>query len=208
VATKNDDTHRVTRLLEELRAGRSEVAGELAELVYEDLLRTAAQRMGARQGVTLEPAALVNECWIRLARQRCDFENRSHFLAIASRLMLRVLLDADRRRAAVRRGGEHERVTLSFEVSAAEDESGVEVLPLQEALEQLERVAPRKAEVARLRGLGGLTIAETAAELGVSEATVERDWSFARAWLSRQVARLREEPAGPRAAEGDFSPDR
>jgi len=205
---KEDDTHRVTRLLGELRAGRSEVAEELAELVYEDLRRTAEQRMGGRRSITLEPAALVNECWIRLAGQRCDFESRAHFLAIASRLMLRVLLDADRRRAALRHGGEHERVTLSFDVPAAEDERGVEALLLQEALEQLERVAPRKAEVARLRGLAGLSITETAAQLGVSAATVERDWSFARAWLSRQVTRLRDRPAAPGAAGDDLSVDR
>lgn len=187
-----DDEHRVTRLLGELHAGRSEVAAELAELVHEDLRRVAERRMAGRRGVTLEPAALVNECWIRLTEQRCGFENRVHFLAVAGRIMLRVLLDAERRRAADRRGGGRERVTLSFEIPAAEEEAGVEAQELQEALEQLEHVAPRKAEVARLRGLGGLSIAETAAQLGVSAATVERDWAFARAWLSRQVLRLRE----------------
>lgn len=193
----SDETHRVTRLLGELRAGRAEAMDELAELVHADLLRAAVHRSSKHAGTTLEPAALVNECWIRLERQRCDFENRAHFLAIASRIMLRVLLDADRRRAALRRGGQCERVTLSFDIAAAEPETGVDVRLLQEALEHLERIAPRKAEAARLRGLVGLTIAETAGQLGVSEATAERDWAFARAWLSRQVTRLREHPALP-----------
>jgi len=184
-----DDTHRVTRLLGEMRAGRAEAAEELAELVYGDLLRVAERRMGGRRDVTLEPGALVNECWIRMADQRNDFRSRSQFLAVASRIMLRVLLDAGRRRDALRRGGDRQRVTLSFEIPAAEEESCVEVRLLQEALERLERVAPRKAEIARLRGLAGLSIAETASELRVSAATVERDWAFARAWLSREVVR-------------------
>jgi RNA polymerase sigma factor (TIGR02999 family) len=186
-----DDIHRVTRLLGELRAGRTEVREELAELVYADLVRVAMRRMGNRREATLEPAALVNECWIRLERQRCHFEDRAHFLAIASRLMLRVLQDADRRRVAARRGGGR-RVTLSFEIPAAHDETGVEAQLLEEALERLDEIDPRRAEVARLRGLAGMTIAETASRLELSTATVERDWAFTRAWLSRQVARLRD----------------
>ncbi len=197
----------MTRLLGELRAGRVEAREELVELVYADLLRAAVERMGGRPGLTLEPGALVNECWIRLERQRCDFANRAHFLAIASRIMLRVLLDAERRRTAVGRGGGRERVTLTFEIPAAEEETGIEVPLLQEALAQLEAIAPRKAEVARLRGIGGLSITETAAQLGVSAATVERDWAFARAWLSRQVTRLRENTTDAGAAGEAFSPD-
>ena len=149
--------------------------------------------------MTLEPAALVNECWLRLADQRCDFESRKHFLAVASRIMLRVLLDAQRRRDALRRGGGHERVTLSFELFAARDEPGVEVELLEQALEELAALAPRKAEIARLHGLAGQSIADTAAQVGVSAATVERDWAFARAWLSRQVVRLRAGPTAPDA---------
>ncbi len=170
-----DNTHKVTRLLKALRAGRAEVANELAEPVYEDLLHVAERRMGGRRDVTLEPGALVNECWIRIADQRKDFESRSQFLAIASRIMVRVLLDAERRRTALQRGGGCERVTLSFEIPAAEDDAGVEALLLQEALERFDAAAPRKAEVTRLRGLAGLSIAETVAELDVSDATVERD---------------------------------
>jgi RNA polymerase sigma factor (TIGR02999 family) len=189
-----DRAHRVTRLLGRLRDGDPEVANELAALVHADLRRIAERRMRGRRGVTLEPAALVSECWIRLARQRCAFQDRAHFLAIASRIMLRVLLDCDRRRDAVGRRGARERVTLGFEIPAAREEAGVEVELLQEALERLGELAPRKAEVARLRGLAGLTIAECAAVVGASAATVERDWAFARAWLSRQVTRLRRDP--------------
>jgi len=187
------DPHRVTLLLGQLRSGRTEVEEELAALVYQDLREAAARRLRGQPGVTLEPAVLVHECWMRLVNQQCEFENRAHFLAVASRLMLRVLLDHDRRRGAARRGGGWKRVTLSFEVPAVDRETGVEVELLQEALERLDAAAPRKAEVVRLHGLAGLPLAETAAQVGVSRATVERDWSFARAWLSREVARLRSE---------------
>ena len=186
-----EDPHRVTRLLGELRSGRREVTDELAELIYDDLLRIAEQRMRGGRDVTLEPGALVHECWIRMTGQSGSFESRSQFLAVASRVMLRVLLDAVRRRTAEKRGGAHQRVTLSFELPAGEQEEDVEIRSLAEALDRFEGVAPRKAEVVRLRGLAGLSIAETATELGVSEATVERDWSFARAWLAREVERLR-----------------
>ena len=202
-----DDAHKVTRLLRELRAGRAEVADELAELVYADLLRAAQRRMDGRRDVTLEPGALVNECWIRLADQRKDFESRAQFLAIASRIMLRVLLDAERRRRTQRRGGDRERVTLSFEIPAAEEDVGVDAMRLQEALERLDAASPRKAEVARLRGLAGLSIAETAAELGISDATVERDWAFARAWLSREVLRLEHGPDRADRAGDGFWPE-
>ncbi|MEQ8763128.1 MAG: ECF-type sigma factor [Planctomycetota bacterium] len=187
----DDASHAITRLLGELSTGRREVTEELARLVYDDLLRIAMRRMDGRPGTTLEPGALVSECWMRLVRQDCDFENRRHFFAIASRLMIRVVLDADRRRAAERRGGGRQRVTLGFDVPENDEEAGVEVEHLREALERLETIAPRKAEVARLRGLTGLTIDEAAAELDVSPATVERDWSFARAWLSREISRMR-----------------
>ena len=199
-----DEEHRVTRLLGELRRGNREVADELAELVYADLLDVAERRMAGRRDITLEPGALVHECWIRIADQRNDFESSSQFLAIASRIMMRVLLDAGRRRTAARRGGDLNRVTLSFDLAALEDEPGVEVELLEEALERLDRAAPRKAEVARLRGLAGLSIAETAAELEVSEATVERDWAFARAWLTREVVRLEGGPDRPESETEGF----
>lgn len=202
-----DEKHRVTRLLGELRAGRKEVEHELAELVYQDLLRIAEQRMRRERSQTLEPGALVHECWIRLADQTKPPENRSQFLAVASRIMMRVLLDAGRRRAADRRGGAHQRITLSFELAAAEADEGVEAKLLGEALERFEGIAPRKAEVARLRGLVGLSIAETAAELGVSQATTERDWSFARAWLSREVERLKGGSGGGEPPVSGFSED-
>ena len=184
------DPHLITRLLGDVRAGDKAAENELAALVYDDLLRVAMQRMGRQPGLTLEPAALVNECWLRLAEQRNGFDCRSQFFAVASRVMVRVMVDAQRRRMAEKRGGALERVTLSFEVAESVAEVGVEVERLQEALDRLQAVQPRKAEAARLRGLVGLTTEEAAAELGVAVATVERDWSFARAWLSREVQRL------------------
>lgn len=190
----------VTRLLHAVQEGNEEALDELMALVYDDLGRIAArhlrertERMGPK--ATLEPAALVNECYLRLIDQQRGFANRGQFFAIASRLMLRVLLDHQRRREAARRGGGRAPITLNVDLCAAPatEEEGLDLELLTTALERLEQVDPRKAEVVRLRGLGGSSMPETAAQLEISLATAERDWAFARAWISRELARLRAE---------------
>ena len=176
---------------------------ELMRSVYADLERIAerhlAQRFGpGLPGVTLEPAALVNESFLRLIKQKKKFGNRGHFFAIATKVMMRVLLDYQRRRGAVRRGGDRGRITLNLDVHSpvgtAEEDRGIEVECLAAALEQLEALDGRKADVVKLRVVWGLKMEEITEALGVSLATVERDWSFSRAWLARKAAALREQP--------------
>ena len=171
-------------------------------LVYDDLGKIAARHLRQRverpgSGVTLEPAALVNECYLRLVDQRRGFADRRQFFAIASRLMLRVLVDHQRRHAAAKRGGDRARITLDVDLCAepTSEEEGLELAILTVALERLERIDPRKAEVVRLRGFGALSMPEIAAQLEISRATAERDWAFARAWISREIARSRAEPS-------------
>ena len=190
----------VTRLLREVEDGHDGAMERLMAVVYADLERVAEKHMRQRfgrgaPGVTLEPAALVNESWFQLIRQRCTYDNRGHFFAIATRVMLRVLTDYQRRRGAARRGGAMERVTLSLAgagaaaaVRGAGPETLIGVDSLVAALERLEALDERKADVVKLRVVWGLVMREIAEALGFSLATVERDWAFSKAWLAREAA--------------------
>lgn len=195
----------ITRLLNAAEEGRAGAMDELMSSVYADLERIAerhlAQRFGpGLPGVTLEPAALVNESFLRLIKQKKRFGDRGQFFAIATKVMLRVLTDYQRQRGAVRRGGDRGRITLNLDVhspvGAAEQDGGIEVECLATALEELEALDERKADVVKLRVVWGLKMEEITDSLGVSLATVERDWSFSRAWLARKAAAL-QEPPGP-----------
>ena len=184
----------ITRLLYAIDEGRPGAMDDLMEAVYVDLERVARRHMDRQfgrglPGVTLEPAALVNESFLRLIKQRKKYGNRGQFFAIATKVMLRVLIDYQRQRRAVKRGGAHRRVTLSLEGpagSAPDTMIGVETL--LEGLDRLESLDQRKADVVKLRVIWGLEMREIAAALDVSLATVERDWSFAKAWLAREAA--------------------
>ena len=138
-------------------------------------------------GQTLQPTALVHEVWIRLAAQENQtYANRTHFFAVAAEAMRRILIDRARRRQAVRRGGQAQRVetdALEIAAPAADDE----LLALDEALGHLAERDPQKAELVKLRYYVGLTLAEAAEVLGVSEPTAKRHWAYARAWLFRQL---------------------
>jgi len=188
----------ITRLLHAIDAGRPGAMDDLMTVVYADLERVAQRHMDQQfgrglPGVTLEPAALVNESFLRLIKQRKKYDNRGQFFAIATKVMLRVLVDYQRQRRAAKRGGGQKPVTLSLEGPAhragGEAEGtviGVETLVA--GLERLESLDPRKADVVKLRVIWGLEMREIAESLGISLATVERDWSFAKAWLARDSA--------------------
>jgi RNA polymerase sigma factor (TIGR02999 family) len=182
----------ITRLLEQAQAGQAGALDEVVRLMYRDLEQAAARLLDARygrawNGATLEPAALVNETWMQLIRQRSDFANRSHFLAIATRVMLRVLADYERGKRRQKRGGGQLRVTLSdLSEELSVDGSRMEVFA--EALDALERLDSRAAEVARLRIVWGFSLAEIAGAMALSERTVTRDLRFARAWLQDALA--------------------
>ncbi|MHC4415657.1 MAG: ECF-type sigma factor [Planctomycetota bacterium] len=195
----------ITRLLHEVDDGRRGAMDELMEAVYADLQRVAQRHMAERfgpglAGVTLEPAALVNESFMKLIKQRKRYDNRAHFFAIATKVMLRVLLDYERRRGTAKRGGGRKRITLDLNGSAGSGRgpglhTRIAVESLVESLERLEGLDPRKADVVKLRVVWGLEMAEIAESLGVSLATVERDWSFAKAWLAREANAARDEGA-------------
>jgi RNA polymerase sigma-70 factor, ECF subfamily len=174
------------------RAGDEAALNRLMPLVHDELHRIAHRCMtGERAQLTLQTTALVNEMFLRLVDvQRLNWQNRAHFLAMAARLMRRVLVDAARRRRADKRGGDIILITLEEPIVAGADRAA-ELLRLDDALEALAALDSRKSRVVELRFFGGLSLEETAEVLGVSTKTVMRDWDFAKAWLQREIVNAR-----------------
>lgn len=179
----------VTELLEAWQDGNDAALDKLLPLVYKELRRLAARYLKKeRYGHTLQPTALVHEAYARLIGQnRANFENRSHFFAVASKAMRRVLVDHARRYQAGKRISVQDRVPLA-DAPEPSIEPNAEILAVHEALERLSKIHPRQAQLVELRYFGGLTNAEAAEFFGVSKATVERDWNVARIWLHRQLS--------------------
>ncbi len=177
----------MTDLLLAWRAGDETALARLTPLVHQELKRIARGCMrGERAGHGLQATALVHEAYLRLVDvQHVNWRNRAHFLAVAARLMRRVLVDAARARRYLKRGGGAVHVSLSE--AGRSLEKGPDVEALDEALDALARVDERKSRVVELRFFGGLSVAETAAALSVSPETVMRDWKLARAWLRREL---------------------
>jgi RNA polymerase sigma-70 factor, ECF subfamily len=170
----------------------------LLPLVYDELRRIAGRYISReRPGQTLQATALVNEAFIRLASERPrDFQNRTHFLAIAALSMRQILVQRARARHAAKRGGVRERITLSDDNLAGQDpRSGpggagpdaVDIIVLDDALTKLGAIDPELAQLVELRYFGGMTVEETADALKVSPATVKRQWAIARAWLKHTI---------------------
>jgi RNA polymerase sigma-70 factor (ECF subfamily) len=156
----------------------------LTPLVHAELQRIARRCM---RGQTLQATALVNEAYVRLVGvQQMHWQNRAHFLAMAARLMRRILVDSARARGYQKRGGGAVRVSFSERLPVF-DRKGVDVLGLDDALHALADLDKRQSRVVELRFFGGLSVAETAAVLGISSETVMRDWKIARAWLMREM---------------------
>jgi RNA polymerase sigma factor (TIGR02999 family) len=176
----------VTALLAAWHGGDRAAFDRLVALLYAELRRLAAGQLAGRRGHTLQPTALVHEAFMRLVGwQRVDWQGRAHFLAAAAKTMRYVLIDHARSQAAAKRGGDCTRVTLGDAAGNASSE--LDVLALDLALEKLTRRDPDKARVVELRYFGGLTIEESAEVLSVAPATVKRHWSFAKAWLAREL---------------------
>lgn len=188
---------KITLLLREAEDGREGALDELMALVYAELERMARsylrKHFGSRaEAITLEPAALVNESFLKLIQQRNRYDNHGHFFAIASRVMLRVLIDYRRQRAASIRGGGRTHIALVLDeqqIAGSERRTtGIDVERFAEALEKLEAVSPRRADVAKMRVIWGLNLRQVADSLDVSPSTIDRDWRFAKAWLSEAVS--------------------
>jgi RNA polymerase sigma-70 factor (ECF subfamily) len=180
----------LTGLLLDWAQGDQAAFDRLLPLVQQELRQIARKHMaGERAGHTLQPTALVNEAYLRLIDlQRVSWQDRAHFFAMASRLMRRVLVDAARGKRYQKRGGGARRVTF-IESETPAQAPDYDVVALDEALDALEALDPRKGRVVEMRYFGGLTVEETAEALGVSRDTVMRDWQFSRDWLRRELRR-------------------
>jgi RNA polymerase sigma-70 factor, ECF subfamily len=180
----------ITELLVAWTDGRRDALSDLMPAVYDDLHRMAASYMQREAGGhPLQATALVNEAYLRVIDQRrVQWRNRAHFFGIAAGMMRRILVDHARRRRAERRGGAWERVTLTGVEVAAEEPNRIDVLALHESLERLRAFDPQQERIVELRYFGGLTIEETAEVAGVSEATVVREWTIAKAWLRANLS--------------------
>jgi RNA polymerase sigma-70 factor, ECF subfamily len=178
----------VTALLLAWRGGDQDALRRLIPLVHDELRQIARRCLrGDRVAQSLQATALVNEAYLRLVdTRRVNWQNRTHFLAMSARIMRRVLVDAARAGGADKRGGHAVRVSLS-ETAERPTDLGEDVIALNDALDELERIDVRKARIVELRFFAGLTVDETAAALDVSPQTVGREWTFVKAWLRREL---------------------
>ena len=178
----------ITQILVAIERGDTSETAKLLPLVYDELRKLAAARLAREQpGQTLQATALVHEAWLRLVGDRCQEQNwnsRGHFFSAAARAMQRILIENGRRKRGPQQGGRLRRVNLQEAASLAGEPDAIDDLEaLDAALTKLAADAPRKAELVKLRYFAGLTISDAAAALGISHATAERDWEYARVWL-------------------------
>jgi len=178
----------VTRILEAAQRGDAKAADELLPLVYAELRRLAAHKMANEApGQTLQPTALVHEAWLRLTGgEERKWDSRGHFFAAAAEAMRRILIDNARRKRALRHGGGQRRQDIQ-EVEIAVEMKEDELLAMNEALEKFAALDKPKAELVKLRYFAGLTIEQAAETLGISAPTAKRHWTYARAWLYREI---------------------
>ena len=186
----NSPAENVTKVLSRINDGDPCAADELLPLIYAELRQLAAVRLAAESpSVTFQPTDLVHETYLRMVVQtEAQPRDRAHFIALASQAMRRILVDHARRHAAAKRPGVHGKLHLD-EVPEIADEPNVKLLEMEEALCRLSKLDERQAKVVELRYFGGMTVEEAALVLGVSEATVARDWRAARAWMHRELTR-------------------
>ncbi len=182
----------ITRLLREWQGGSAEALERLIPLVYDELHTLASRYLSReRRDHTLQATAVVNEAYLKLAGQReVDWQSRAHFFGIAAQLMRRILVDHGRRHGRVKRGGHalHVPIDDADPSSPPAPVDAIDVHALDRALSRLEAMDPQQGRVVELRFFGGLTIEETAAAMGLSSATIKREWLVARAWLYHELS--------------------
>lgn len=179
----------ITVILQRIGSGEEPAAERLLPLVYNQLRKLAAARMAHESpGQTLQPTALVHEAWLRLgADNQPEWKNSAQFFAAAAKDMQRILIDRARKRLSQRRGGRNEHVNIDdVEVAGTADDA--RVIQVDEALEKLALIEPEKAELVRLRYFVGFTLEEAAAALNIAEPTARRWWTYARAWLIKEMS--------------------
>ena len=184
----DEHTGQVTQILEAAGAGDAQAGEKLLPLVYGELRKLAAHKMAhERPGQTLQATALVHEAWLRLCQStQQEWRGREHFFRAAAEAMRRILVDNARRKLRVRHGGGLERVELDgLDLPIAADDD--KCLQVDEALNRLALAHPQKAEIVKLRIFAGMRVSDIAALLGCSEKTVQRDWTFSKAWISREL---------------------
>jgi RNA polymerase sigma factor (TIGR02999 family) len=181
----------VTRILTAIEQGDPQAAEELLPLVYDELRRLAAQRLAQEKpGQTLQATALVHEAYLRLvdAEQAPHWNSRGHFFAAAAEAMRRILVENARRKRRLRHGGGLHKQPLEENEPALDSPlEALDLLALNEALDHLEAASPRRAQLVKLRYFAGFTLPEVAELLGVAQSTAEADWTYARAWLKREM---------------------
>lgn len=180
----------ITRLLHDWRSGDREALDRLIPLVYDELRVIASRHMAREWRGAIQTTALVNEAYMKLAGQRdVDWQNRAHFFAIAARVMRRILLDDARRRMRDKRGGDMRTIAIEdLSVSAPDAPvDAVDLIAIDRALRELERLDADQARIVELRFFGGMTVEETGEVLGISPATVKREWALAKGWLHRML---------------------
>lgn len=197
---KSTSPQEVTQLLQAWRKGDQAAFEQLLPVVYDELRLLARRYLRReRQGHTLQTSALVHEAYLRLLKPEGEeggaFENRAHFFGVAAHAMRRVLVDNARRRNFAKRGGGVARHVELEEAATLAVGRDAELVALDDALQELSRLDPRKCRVMELRYFGGLSVEETATALGISVATVMREWSTARAWLRRELSKGAEDDA-------------
>jgi len=178
----------MTHILTAAGQGDLVAAHELLSLVYEELRRLAAKKMGSEApGHTLQATALVHEAWLRLTNDdQRRWNDRTHFFAAAAEAMRRILVDNARRKRAARHGGRQQRVEM-FEIACPEAQNDDQILAVSDALEKFAAEDKQKAELVKLRYFVGMTIEEAAEALGISAPTAKRYWAYARAWLADEM---------------------
>lgn len=183
-------THDVTQLLVEWSKGDKEALDKLMPLIHAELRRLAHHYMSRERGDhTLQTTALVNEAYLRLVnRKEVQWQNRTHFFAIAATLMRNILVDHARSHAYAKRGGGAHKIDLN-EALVASQQRAAEVVALDDALTRLAVIDPQQSRIVELRFFGGLTIEETADVLDISPATIKREWKTAKAWLYQELAK-------------------
>jgi len=190
----NSEPERVTQLLRRAQKGDSEAASALLPLVYRELHALAARKMRyERPNHTLQPTILVNEAYLQLLKlDNLDCQSKSHFFALASNIMRRVLVDHARSANAAKRPGSHQQVSLTSRVQVSSQP--IDILALNSALEELAAFDKRQAQVVEMRFFAGLSFEEIAEALDISVRTAKRDWSMARAWLHGELMPRRSTP--------------